>query len=62
MAIPLFKYEGQVVSIYSSTTLLVVTEAWDNKLKKAWNTRKSPGTLGLKKFGPGKLWVEKVWA
>ena len=20
------------------------------------------GTLGLKKFGPGKLWVEKVWA
>ena len=24
--------------------------------------RKSPGTLGLKKFGPGKFWVEKVWA
>ena len=22
----------------------------------------SPGTLGLKKFGPGKLWVKKVWA
>ena len=25
-------------------------------------TRKSPGTLGLNKFGPGKLWFEKVWA
>ena len=24
--------------------------------------RKPPGTLGLKKFGPGKLLVEKVWA
>ena len=24
--------------------------------------RKPPGTLGLKKFGPGKFWVEKVWA
>ena len=22
----------------------------------------TPGTLGLKKFGPGKLWVKKVWA
>ena len=33
-----------------------------NKLAKAWKTRKSPGSLGLKKFGPGKLWVEKVWA
>ena len=33
-----------------------------NKLAKARKTRKSPGSLGLKKFGPGKLWVEKVWA
>ena len=33
-----------------------------NKLAKAQETRKSPGTLGLKKFGPGKLQVEKVWA
>ena len=33
-----------------------------NKLAKARKTRKSPGTLGLKKFGPGKLRVEKVWA
>ena len=24
--------------------------------------RKPPGTLGLKKFGPGKLRVKKVWA
>ena len=32
------------------------------KLAKARKTRTSPSTLGLKKFGPGKLWVEKVWA
>ena len=25
--------------------------------KKSRKTRKSPGTLGFKKFGPGKLWV-----
>ena len=30
-----------------------------NKLAKARKTRKSPGTLGLKNFGPGKLWFEK---
>ena len=24
--------------------------------------RKLPGTLGLKKFGPGKFWVEEIWA
>ena len=23
---------------------------------------KPPGIIDLKKFGPGKLWVEKVWA
>ena len=23
---------------------------------------RKPGTLGSKKFGPGKLWVKKVWA
>ena len=33
-----------------------------NKLAKARKTRKLPGTLGLKKFGPGRLRVEKVWA
>ena len=33
-----------------------------NKLAKARETRKSPGSLSLKKFGPGKLWVKKVWA
>ena len=31
-----------------------------NKLAKAWKMRKPPGTLGLKKFGPGKIWVENV--
>ena len=34
----------------------------ENKLTKSRKTRKSPGTLGLKKFGSGKLRVEKVWA
>ena len=29
-----------------------------NKLAKARKTRKSPGTLDLKRFGPGKLWVK----
>ena len=33
-----------------------------NKLAKARKTRKSLGTLGLKKLGPGKLFVKKVWA
>ena len=32
-----------------------------NKLAKARKMRKPPGTLGLKKFGPGKLWVKKIW-
>ena len=32
-----------------------------NKLAKALKTRKSPGTLGLKKLELGKLWVKKVW-
>ena len=36
--------------------------AQKNKLAKARKMRKSPGTLGLKKFRPGKFWVEKVWA
>ena len=30
-----------------------------NKLAKARKTRTSPSTLGLKKFGLGKLWVKK---
>ena len=30
----------------------------ENKLAKARKTRKSPGTLGFKKFGPGKLRVQ----
>ena len=34
----------------------------ENKLAKARKTRNSPSTLGLKKFGLGKLGVKKVWA
>ena len=33
-----------------------------NKLAKARKKRTSPGTLGLKKFGQGKLWVKKVFS
>ena len=43
-------------SLFHSSTRLI------NKLAKARKMRKPPGTLGLKKFGPGKLWVKKVWA
>ena len=32
-----------------------------NKLAKARKMRKPPGTLGLKKFGPEKIWVGNVW-
>ena len=32
-----------------------------NKLAKARKMRKPPGMLGLKNFGPGKIWVENVW-
>ena len=32
----------------------------ENKLAKARKMRKPPGTLGLKKFVPGKIWVENV--
>ena len=33
-----------------------------NMLAIAQKMREPLGTLGLKKFGPGKLWIEKVWA
>ena len=33
----------------------------NNKLAKALKMRKPPGTLSLKKFGLGNLWVKKVW-
>ena len=32
-----------------------------NKLAKARKMRKPPGTLSLKKFGPGNIWIENVW-
>ena len=35
-------------------------KVWGNKRAKARKTRTSPGMLGLKKFGLGKLWVKKV--
>ena len=41
--------------------LLVHIYLYKNKLTKARKMRKPPGTLGLKKFGPGKIWVENVW-
>ena len=53
---PLFFMSSFSISIKRSHPFLT------NKLAKARMTRKSPGTLGLNKFGPGKLWFEKVWA
>ena len=40
----------------------MINNLMKNKLAKARKTRKSPGMLSLKKFGPGKLWFKKVWA
>ena len=37
------------------------TPSFKNKLAKARKMRKPPSTLGLKKFGPGKIWVENSW-
>ena len=37
-----------------------VWQSRNNKLAKARKMRKPPGTLSLKKFGLGNLWVEKV--
>ena len=40
-----------------------LSTAYDkNKLAKARKTRKWPGTLGLKQFGPGKLRIKNVWS
>ena len=36
------------------------TNKQKNKLAKARKMRKPPGKLGLKKFGPCKIWVENV--
>ena len=47
-------------SIFSQL-LRVAGKRFQNKLAKARKMRKPPGTLGLKKFGPGKYWVTKVW-
>ena len=41
---------------------ILTVSIWHKKLAKARKTRKSLSTLDLKKFGPGKLRVEKVWA
>ena len=42
-------------------TNISLSNANCNKLAKARKMRKPPGTLSLKKFGLGNLWVEKVW-
>ena len=44
----------------SNQDMLFCWERKLNKLAKARKTRKSPATLGLKKFGRGKIWVKKV--
>ena len=35
------------------------SKTYVNKLAKARKMRKPPGTLGLKNFGPGKIWEPK---
>ena len=40
---------------------IIIVLKIENKLAKARKMRKPPGTLSLKKFGLGNLWVEKVW-
>ena len=40
---------------------LFLAQSIINKLAKARKMRKPPGTLGLKKFWPDKIWVKNVW-
>ena len=47
------------VILYSNSSRRILYSISSNKLAKARKIRKSPGTLGLKKFGAGKLWIEK---
>ena len=53
-----------IISGQCLKTSQLVGQEWiemgSNKLAKARKMRKPPGTLGLKKFGPGKIWVENV--
>ena len=54
------------IMMISEVTMIMTTHQlglpipYQNKLVKARKTRTSPNTLGLKKFGLGKLWVKKV--
>ena len=50
------RYDG--IDWYLRVRILASFE--ENKLAKARKMRKPPGTLGLKKFEPGKIWVENV--
>ena len=50
-----------IVEIYWSWIVFCRSHSYKNKLAKARKMRKPPGMLSLKKFGPGKIWVENVW-
>jgi len=47
---------------YGMTQPSTLMTLFKNKLAKARKTRKWPGTLGLKQFGPGKLRIKNVWS
>ena len=51
-----------VNQLFKTFFLLNDQQSLNNKLAKARKMRKPTGTLSLKFFGPGKLWVKKVLA
>ena len=51
-----------IATNYICLIISIIIACTNNKLAKARKMRKPPGALSLKKFGPGKFWVEKVWA
>ena len=53
---------AQTLKVLVNTASVGAKTIFVNKLAKARKMRKPPGTLGLKKFRPGKFGVKKVWA
>ena len=53
-----YKHSSITVADFSAVYLIYIFPVLRNKLAKAQKMRKPPGKLGLKKLGPGKIWVE----
>ena len=51
---------GKVTRVYEKVRIIGKWYQMKNKLAKARKLRK-PGTISLKKFGLGNLWVKKVF-